>query len=464
MNATGSERVEVGVQLPDGREITAGIIEQLAIKPRRQPVMTFRYAPNYLADPLRYELSPDLPLDRGLHVPAVHLTTFFGFRDVQPDRWGTRLIESAERRAARTEGRRAHRLTDLDILLRIPDETRQGALRFSRPGSPVTPHTEITQASLLPWIAQVTGRIETEEELDEHALRLLPTGTGAGGARPKFTVRLDSGRLALAKLPSRDDRWDVARWEVATARAAAAAEIDVSRIQYVPGQGGAHGISLVERFDRSENEWRLGYRSAAGMLQLTDVTEFTYAQLVSAALAESEHKEELGAELFRRVAFTVLVNNADDHARNHGFLRTRSDWAASPAFDVNPHPGTLEATPITREDAPEDRDLQLLVADRDRYAITLEQAYEAIALAANAATLIPKHARALGATDRELDQFGFVFGADRIAAAQELGAKSASARSARTGTQQARDTRGRYARIESSHGARSTHSDSRAER
>lgn len=443
MSRSDAERVDVDIQLPDGRQVRAGFIDQLIVPPRHQPVMTFRYSREFLADPLAYELSPDLPLDAEPHVPAVHLSSFFAFRDVQPDRWGTGLIESAERRAARKEARRPRRLTDLDILLRIPDETRQGALRFSRMGTPESGSVDIAPAELLPWIGMVTGRIESEEELDEQALKLLPTGTGVGGARPKFIVRLDSGQLALAKLPSRDDRWDVARWEVATARAAGEAGIDAAQMRYVPGHGGADGVSLVPRFDRGEGGCRIGYRSAAGLLQLTDATDFTYAQLASEALAASEHRERTGAELFRRVAFTVLVNNADDHARNHGFLRTAVDWEPSPAFDVNPHPGELESTPIDREDDPADRDLRHLLADRDRYDITFEQARAAIGAASGAAARVPQHARELGATERELARFDIVFGDDRIKAAEKL-SRTPAAPSHRPTGKRNRDAQGRY--------------------
>lgn len=250
----------------------------------------------------------------------VHLSTFFAFRDVQPDRWGTRLLESAERRAARAEGRRPKQLSELDILLRIGDETRQGALRFARPGEPAGQAAEIASAEHLPWIAAVTGRIESEDQLDEEALRLLPTGSGAG------------------------------------------------------------------------------------LLQLSDATDFTYAQLVTAALAASEWRPQVGAELFRRVAFTVLVNNADDHARNHGFLRAGVDWEPAPAFDINPHPGVLESTPIDRENDPEDRDLRRLFADRDRYGLTLDQARSSISAAAEAAARVPEHAppRSVGQRARAL--------------------------------------------------------------
>lgn len=445
MNDLKAERVQVHLQLPDGRDMWAGTIDELVVRPRTRPVMTFRYSQEYLADPQAYELSPDLPLDAELHVPAVHLSTFFAFRDVQPDRWGTRLLESAERRAARLEGRRPQRLTELDILLRIPDETRQGALRFTRSGQPAGPAVDIAAVQHLPWIAAITGRIETEEELDEQALRLLPTGTGAGGARPKFTVRSESGRLSLAKLPSHDDRWDVARWEVATARAAQEAGIDAVTMDYVAGQSQADGVSIVRRFDRADDGRRIGYRSAAGVLQLTDATDFTYAQLVSAALAASERRQQMGAELFRRVAFTVLVNNVDDHARNHGFLRTDVDWELAPAFDVNPHPGELEGTPIDRDDDPADRDLRRLLADRDRYGLTLDQARVAIGTAARAASRVPEHARALGAPARELERFTTVFGHERLTDAQEL-ARTSSTLGGGGSTGRGRGPGGRFTR------------------
>ena len=43
-------------------------------------------------------------------------------------------------------------------------------------------------------------------------------------------------------------------------------------------------------------------------------------------------------ELWRRMAFSQLVRNTDDHLRNHGFLLTSRGWRLSPMFDVNPNP------------------------------------------------------------------------------------------------------------------------------
>ncbi|SNT76236.1 HipA-like C-terminal domain-containing protein [Paracoccus seriniphilus] len=42
-------------------------------------------------------------------------------------------------------------------------------------------------------------------------------------------------------------------------------------------------------------------------------------------------------ELWRRLLFTVLITNTDDHLKNHGLLYVRDNrWRLSPMFDVNP--------------------------------------------------------------------------------------------------------------------------------
>jgi serine/threonine-protein kinase HipA len=48
------------------------------------------------------------------------------------------------------------------------------------------------------------------------------------------------------------------------------------------------------------------------------------------------------AQLYRRVVFSILIGNRDDHLRNHGFLRTPHGWRLAPAFDLNPNPDKRE--------------------------------------------------------------------------------------------------------------------------
>lgn len=42
---------------------------------------------------------------------------------------------------------------------------------------------------------------------------------------------------------------------------------------------------------------------------------------------------------WRRLVFSLLASNYDDHLRNHGFLmQSPGRWALSPAYDLNPVP------------------------------------------------------------------------------------------------------------------------------
>lgn len=52
--------------------------------------------------------------------------------------------------------------------------------------------------------------------------------------------------------------------------------------------------------------------------------------------------------LWRRIVFSVLISNTDDHLRNHGFLYTGAQgWALSPAYDLNPVPIDIKPRVLT---------------------------------------------------------------------------------------------------------------------
>jgi serine/threonine-protein kinase HipA len=70
-------------------------------------------------------------------------------------------------------------------------------------------------------------------------------------------------------------------------------------------------------------------------------------------------------QLWRRIAFSILISNTDDHLRNHGFLHERGDsWILSPAFDLNPQPGSEDlSTAIDYTDTRASVDTLMSVAD-----------------------------------------------------------------------------------------------------
>jgi serine/threonine-protein kinase HipA len=71
--------------------------------------------------------------------------------------------------------------------------------------------------------------------------------------------------------------------------------------------------------------------------------------------------------LWRRIVFSVLISNTDDHLRNHGFLYDGPDgWRLAPAYDLNPVPVDIRprvlATAIDLDDSTASLDIALGVA------------------------------------------------------------------------------------------------------
>ncbi len=75
------------------------------------------------------------------------------------------------------------------------------------------------------------------------------------------------------------------------------------------------------------------------MLEATDGDQGSYLDIAGVVEEHSPVAADDLRQLWRRIAFSVLIRNTDDHLRNHGFLRvSTAGWSLSPAFDLNPDP------------------------------------------------------------------------------------------------------------------------------
>ena len=93
---------------------------------------SFEYDQNWLRYSKRFALEPSLKLLEGtFHTPADR-TLFGSIGDSAPDRWGRLLIRRMERRKAENDKKISRSLGEIDYLLGVFDELRQGALRFSK--------------------------------------------------------------------------------------------------------------------------------------------------------------------------------------------------------------------------------------------------------------------------------------------------------------------------------------------
>ncbi len=116
---------DVTVQIA-GEDVLAGRLYQ-NIR-HGEETASFRYAPSCLDDARAFSLAPDMPLgDGSFH--SLGLRSFGALEDVMPNRLGRNLLLRSERSAARAEGRAARTLFEVDMLIGVSDEARQGALR-----------------------------------------------------------------------------------------------------------------------------------------------------------------------------------------------------------------------------------------------------------------------------------------------------------------------------------------------
>ncbi len=314
---------------------------------RTGDIFSFDYNPAWLQKPEAFTLDPDLVLVSGPQYPAAGHANFGIFLDSSPDRWGRVLMQRRENTSARREGRRARSLTEWDFLLGVHDETRLGALRFQDPDTgrfadsdnelaapPITSLRELQAASL-----QFEEHADEEEHPDYERwlTQLFAPGTSLGGARPKASVRDEEGILCLAKFPSRQDRRDIGAWEVLAHRLAAKAGIRVPQTRALRIPDSAYTTFLARRFDRTPKGRRLAFVSAMTLTQRIDGEDgASYLELVDLLQSQGSNTHDDCVELFRRVVFSILVHNTDDHLRNHGFLIGEQGISLSPAYDLNP--------------------------------------------------------------------------------------------------------------------------------
>ncbi|WP_062070242.1 type II toxin-antitoxin system HipA family toxin [Demequina sediminicola] len=302
---------------------------------------TFRYDSGYLSDRNGVNVDPVLQLVEG----AQHVSGLLpAFADTAPDRWGRGLVDKAERARALEQNRRPRAMDDVDYLLAVSDNTRQGALRFRLPGgsSFVGEDSVVPKRVALPHLLHASDQVTANAVPAAAVKELLDTGTtGLGGARPKASVLLADESLAIAKLPHASDRWDVMAWEAAALELLSKAGVAVPPHRLV--RVSDRSVLLVRRFDRGPAGHRLPYVSAMTATGSRDGDQRDYVDILDAMRDMSTRPRQQAASLYDRIVGSVALGNTDDHLRNHGFISDGVRWRLSPVFDVNPNPDLAKA-------------------------------------------------------------------------------------------------------------------------
>ena len=389
----------------------------------------FEYDVDWLAADHRFAIEPGLPLVRGpqFHRKLRDESVFHAaIADTEPDGWGRRVIQR-DHAKRRQEARRAGAafepqvLSSLDYLLAVDDIARVGALRFMDEDGKYQREIEEGRRTTPPLIelAQLlaaTKAVESNTETAADLAYLRGRGTSLGGLRPKCTVRDEDGALALAKFPSITDERAVTRGEVLALRLARNAGLNAAAARLVDSDSAP--VALIRRFDRQAGG-RLMYLSAAAMIG-AEPDEHAYTELVDALRQFGADPTADTEELWRRIAFSILITNVDDHLLNHGFLHVdRGLWRLAPAFDINPFPERLrELKTWISEDTGPEATIEALMSVAPYFRIAAGKAKEILAAVENAVSSWRDEARAVGMSSADIDSFAEAFEHPERAAAQ----------------------------------------------
>jgi serine/threonine-protein kinase HipA len=390
---------------------------------------SFEYSTEWLNHPGRFSIGPDLPLIAG---PQFHKRERDGsvfhnpIADTEPDGWGRRVILRAHQKQRQKLGNEPP-LNELDFLLAVDDFSRAGALRFQDEKklfqkTSIKGERKAPQFIELSRLLSASRAVETHHETEADLAYLQGRGTSLGGIRPKCTVLDEEGILSIGKFPSIADERAVTKGEVLALQLATTAGINAAHARIVYSD--KIPIALIRRFDRLPKGKRILYTSAATMLGAshTDSIQHTYTDIVDSIRINSGAVQEDIDELWKRIAFSILITNIDDHLLNHGFLHTEGSlWRLAPAFDINPFPERVRElkTWISEKSGPE-ASIEALMESAPYFRIPLKRAKDILAHVESAISSWREVGKQLGMTKNELDQFQPAFEHHERLAVQRL--------------------------------------------
>ncbi len=363
--------------------------------------VSLRYAPVWQQS--GFALSEDLPLASDLFVPADKDCAAGAVDDARPDRWGERVIRRFEP---------SPRLSILEFLLFAGDD-RYGALGVSQRSDVYQPWNRgpIPGLDSLNEMAEVIRKVLANEPVPELQKRLVRPGASLGGARPKSLISID-GEPWLVKF-SEGEEMDTPLIEHATMQLARACGINVADTQALE-VGAAHAVA-VRRFDRLGHA-RVHAVSAHVALRAAGEA-YGYPQLAQLLrrLAPAEHISSQQAQLFRRMVFNILIDNTDDHEKNHALLRQPDGYyLLSPAFDVVPSAQGLAYQAIQVGDRDTEATLVNALSQARQFGLKAEAAVAIVREVCDGVAGWKQAFAAQGVTTHDLDLLAQYIDGDRL--------------------------------------------------
>jgi serine/threonine-protein kinase HipA len=287
--------------------------------------VSLRYLPSWRER--GFELSEDLPLIDQEFLPLERNTAAGAVDDARPDRWGERVIRFIDKPS---------RLSLLEYLYFAGDD-RFGALGVSTSAEQYLPRRlgPLPTLEEADRIHELIRKVLDNEPIPPELRRLVSPGASLGGARPKALLNM-GGEQWVIKF-SDGEPADTPLIEHATMSLAQKAQIRSAPTMAVRLTVG-HAVA-IRRFDRAGGRRRHCLSAAVALRAAGE--PFGYPELAQLlrrkGIAQGNRYVQDMREIFRRMVFNILIDNTDDHEKNHALMVTeRGQYELAPAFDVLP--------------------------------------------------------------------------------------------------------------------------------
>lgn len=368
--------------------------------------VSLRYCPQWLGS--GFALSEDLPLTDAEHRPGElkteRNTAAGAVDDARPDRWGERIIRFINK---------PPRLSLLEYLFFAGDE-RFGALGVSLSAEAYLPHRTGPLPALgdVAEMQELVSRVIANQAVAEDKRRLIAPGATLGGARPKALITIE-GAQWVVKFSENDDATDTPLIEHACMSLAGQARIRVARTQAIQVQtlrcSKRHAVAVL-RFDRAgtvDQPLRVHAHTAQVALR-AEGNVMGYPELAQllrrrGPTAGGVARDQM-RELFRRMVFNILMDNTDDHEKNHVLLVDDAQYFhLAPAFDVLPTAQALGYQQMRVGRASADSTVDNALSEAVLFGMTRGEAVMEAAFVAAVCANWKEHFREMGVTKPDIE-------------------------------------------------------------
>ncbi len=356
--------------------------------------VSLRYDDDWVAR--GFALSEDLPLHGGEHFPTDKDTAVGSIDDARPDRWGERVIRVLDK---------PPRLSVLEYLFFAGDD-RFGALGVSTSPSAYSPRYNGPLPTLADTDAlhELVRKVLANEPIPEHQRRLIAPGGTLGGAKPKALLDID-GHQWVVKF---DDGQPTDTPLVEYAAMTLATEAGITVPPTIPIRLTCGHAVAIKRFDRVGGR-RLHGLSANVALKAAG-ERIGYPELAQLLRRRGVVQDAVNTgqmrELFRRMVFNILIDNTDDHEKNHALLVTDAlQYRLSPAYDVLPSGQALGFQQMRVGEDEADSTLVNAMSMAPLFSLKRDEAVEQVARVARVVNQWKAHFAQCGVTAADIDAY-----------------------------------------------------------